>query len=125
MKLFNLSILAILSLTSSSVNATCYATGNDGDKNIVMNALANLCTTGQIAGEFNAGTAKHFCLPAGKSYHYDVAIFNTKSGPNFLYPLQCRAWVGGEAVNCLKGGWSSYSEAGFRVDVDPNPGSCQ
>ncbi|QSZ28908.1 hypothetical protein DSL72_003414 [Monilinia vaccinii-corymbosi] len=124
MKLFNLSLLTVLSFTSSTAYATCYSTGQVGVSSLALAQLSTYCTQQKLAGQYQKNDKRSFCVPF-QSFYYKFAVHNLNDGPNFLTPEKCTTNLKTE-IGCERGGATSYTGPGmgWRFIADPNYGSC-
>ncbi|QSZ28572.1 hypothetical protein DSL72_003070 [Monilinia vaccinii-corymbosi] len=121
MKLFNLSIFTVLSLTSSTAHADCFTTGYVGVPSLAYNQIEKICGE-DLAGNLAINLSKGKCLPL-QSFHYDFTIYNLKKGQNSLSVGDCVAYMK-KQIACSRGGDTSYSNIGWRFVADPNAGDC-
>ncbi|QSZ31926.1 hypothetical protein DSL72_001495 [Monilinia vaccinii-corymbosi] len=120
MKLFNPSILAILSFTNSMVYAACRATSPLGNPDLAKANIDLMCS--KIAGQYDPNTGVGNCVDLG-TISYRVKAFNVKGIQNTLDQKTCVQYLKDD-VGCPKGGQSIWPTTGWRTFVEPMLEKC-
>lgn len=102
----------------TSVNATCFTTGLDGDRTWAHNEVGRMCLF--LAGDYAPGQAKHHAftyirdaLPLNKESRWDFWVTNTGSATKYNSWEGCVEFLNRE-IDCLKGDETTYPTLGWR-----------
>ncbi|QSZ32720.1 hypothetical protein DSL72_002299 [Monilinia vaccinii-corymbosi] len=118
MKLFNLSILTILSFTSSTVHAACSTSNAKGNPNDALLKLGFMCAG--LIGNVPKNGITSTCVDVD-SISYDVYAVNLKPIDTGLDQNTCTQNLK-IPLACERGGITAISD--WRFVAVPKPGKC-
>ncbi|QSZ36000.1 hypothetical protein DSL72_007124 [Monilinia vaccinii-corymbosi] len=119
MKLSNLSIVAILSLSSSIADAECLPWGPIGFRTAARRMTRGICTTIIGQGAFRPYEARNACQ-ATDNIHWDFKVESLTRDVRSLTLSRCMEYMQIGLRNCQAGDDSSYSDIGWRFVSDAN-----
>ncbi|KAM7192070.1 hypothetical protein V8F20_009046 [Naviculisporaceae sp. PSN 640] len=113
--------VAIIGMTTSSVSAACFRSGEAWSSvNVALDNAQEACNT-VLSGDYEPLQRKDACSPFGSQRHEFSIISTNRNSQVALSSATCFALLSREIQGCSRGG--RRTDGDFEVTADPNAGT--